>query len=178
MNTNGEVPSKEEINKRKNAIREYHQPLLDELGIPLVYVMGKMCMQDNDGNAVVFLYPTELEKGDDVYIEFTTRHYLPSTPERKLWKWKFNPNWKTLYPVVPGRDHRLVPFSEFTEVSFPTGSKYWDAPEDKRFELPVPGDEQDCPMKEMTMRDYMAIHMRIPVSLKTWLNKIVIENSK
>lgn len=175
MNTSNPVnekPSKEEIQKRKNEIREYHQPLLDSLGIPLVYVVGKMHKQNSEGNDVVFLFPTELERGDDVYIEFTTRDYLPATTERKLFKWCFNPNWKKDYPAVEGSDHRLIPFSEFKEVVAPVKA------ENIRFELPVPGDEEDCAMKDMTLRDHLTLKYGKPYSLKPWLNKIVIENSK
>ena len=176
MNTReDERPSKEEVNRRKNAIREHHQPLLDALGIPLVYVMGKMYKQDAEGRQVVFLYPTELEKGDDVYVEFTTRDYIPSTPDRKLWKWKFDAGWKK-YPVADGSDHRLVPFSEFEEVVPPASFKVPTVSHVSTFDLPLPGDEMDCPMKEMTLRDYMAIHKMIPVSLKPWLNELVIKS--
>jgi len=37
---------------------------------------------------------------------------------------------------------------------------------------------EDCPYSEMTLRDYMAIHTGKPVSLKDWLNELVIKNSK
>jgi hypothetical protein len=172
--TSNDPPSKEEIQRRKNALREHHQPLLDALGIPLVYVMGKMHKEDAQGNPVIFLFPTELEKGDDVYIEFTTREYIPSTKERKLYKWKFNKDWRKIYPAVDGSDHRLVPFKEFEEVLDPRQPSDGD----QRFPLPVPGDEEDAPMKEMTMRDYMAIHRNLPVSLKPWLNTLIIKNKQ
>jgi hypothetical protein len=177
MNTSEERPSKEEVNRRKNEIRAYHQPLLDALGIPLVYVMGKMQKQDAEGRQVVFLYPTELEKGDDVYVEFTTRDYIPCTLERKLWKWKFDAGWKK-YPVAEGSDHRLVPFSEFVEVVPPSNFKKNPAKEVQEFDLPLPGDEEDCFMKEMTLRDYASIHLKTPMSLKPWLNVLIVNSSK
>lgn len=188
----------EEVKKDRRIEQEkrrlIHQPTFDSLGIPkanfmskMVFVPSKIGLRDKH----IGIFPSEIKNKEDVYIEFGDINCVPENidgyPIGGLVKWRFNPNYHEEYPLAEPetgtRSRFFIPIAELILVTKPDKPKLRTAtPEVKKDverestsnELAsVPPDEIDPLTKEMTMRDYAAIHMRKPCSKKKWLNELI-----
>lgn len=167
--------------ERIAALLETHKPLFEKLGVSNPAFIPKMAYPD-EGELIISFYPSEVNKGEDVYTEFVSRDYEPEDPERRLWKWPYNPEYATEYrhsdPHPTTGDRRfLVPVDELIDVK-----KEMIATEEKStgqldaFSLiEAPDGNSDQPYSNMTMRDYAAIQWKQPVSHKQWLNELIIK---
>ena len=170
--TPGLSPEEKKANLKK--LREYHQPMLDALGIPDAYFVGKVHFKPH-GKLELFIsfFVSELNRGEDLYVEFSSKHNISEDPDRKLRKWKFNPHFAEEYERVdataPGSVRYLIPIEELVIMELPELEKRIQTK--MAFDVAIPND--DAPMSEMTILDYAAIHLKKPVSKKEWLNKIV-----
>lgn len=147
----------------REELRKYHEEFLpkDAIFVP------KMAYKPSGKNELfISFFPSELKKGVDLYVEFTSREFLPEDPNRKLYKWKFNPHYEQEYEKTSqDTDFRyLVPVQELTVIN--TVSKVA-----MEFELPDP--DTDLPIDQLTIRDLTAILLKKPVSRKKWLNEII-----
>lgn len=166
------TPKPEDKRENLKKLREYHQPLLDKLGLSDAILIGKLSYTPY-GKPTTEMYNaffhSEISKGQDVFIEFADKDNLPQFEDRTLYRWKFNAHFEEEYektePSATGIVRYLIPVSELTKVEAPT--------EEKMEEFNLTDPEQDLPMDQMTMRDYAAIHMRKPVSRKQWLNELI-----
>jgi hypothetical protein len=156
-------------------LREKHQPIFDKLSIPDASFIPKFAYLPKTGapEKVIAFFPSEINKGNDVYTEFVSIDYDPEDAERRLWKWKFNPQFDTEYEKstphpVTGHSRYLIPVNELIHVTLDKA----DGTQEK-IEFPLPDPDQDCPMDAMTLRDYAAIKLKAPVSHKPWLNDII-----
>lgn len=178
----GETHTPKPEDKRENLkkLREYHQPVLDKLGLSDAFFIGKLAYQPH-GKTELYnaFFQSEISKGQDVFIEFADQNNLPQREagllgkvevldERALYRWKFNPHFEEEYEKTPpsssGVVRYLIPISELVKV---------EAPAEDSLEFTLTDPDQDLPMDQMTMRDYAAIHMRKPVSMKPWLNALI-----
>lgn len=159
-------------------IRDYHAPLIRALGIsPLDFNM-KMPFYDKHGRYVVGIFGSEFKKDKGFFFELVTRDLDPLESERKVYKIGRNDNHEEEYEMNE-KGSFLVPVDELRVVN-PSSS----APVEKKPEQPQPAPvfsskpadpvEPDLPYSEMTIRDYMAIHTGRPVSLKPWLNDLLV----
>ena len=151
----------------REELKKFHQKKFDDNRIIDPVFIPKMAYKPSGKNELfIAFFPSELKKGVDLYTEFTSRDFTPEDPERKLYKWKYNPHYDTEYEKVPnkdGNDHRyLIPVEELVVVTEKAG-----------FELPDP--ETDLPLDRLTIRDVAAIFLNKPVSKKQWLNDIINE---
>lgn len=119
---------------------------------------------------------SEMQQKADTYTEFVSSTYISEDPERSLWKLEHNPEFETEYEKtaphpISGHCRYLVPVGELIKI---------ERPATKQLQIPLsPGiDADDEPMKDMTIRDYMAIHMRTPCSTKSYINKIINDSNK
>jgi hypothetical protein len=147
----------------REELRKYHEEFLpkDAIFVP------KMAYRPTGKNELfISFFPSELKKGVDLYVEFTSREFVPEDPNRKLYKWKFNPHYEQEYEKTSqDTDFRyLVPVQELTVIN--TVSKVAI-----EFELPDP--DTDLPIDQLTIRDLTAILLKKPVSRKKWLNEII-----
>jgi hypothetical protein len=170
-------------NKEKIAdLRVKHQPLFDEMSCTDALFFPKMAYPNANGEKIISFFPSEVSRGEDIYTEFVSRDYASEDPDRKLYKWKYNPFYETEYNTtaphpVTGDVRYEIPINELVEVVLDEIPWYTDEEIEKMaIDAALPDAEVDLPMAEMTMRDYAAIHLAIPVSRKPWLNDII--NSK
>lgn len=172
-----ETKDKPEDRKVKIAnLREKHQPIFDKLGIPDASFIPKFAYLPKTGaqEKVIAFFPSEINKGNDVYTEFVSIDYDPEDAERRLWKWKYNPQYDTEYEKTPphpvtGHSRYLIPVNELVHVVADSNA----AAQSKEIDFPLPDPDQDCPMEAMTLRDYAAIKLGVPASHKSWLNEII-----
>jgi len=155
---------KEKIKK----LREYHQLTLDGIGASEASFIPKMAYRPTGKTDLhIGFFESEINKGEDVFVEFTSKELEPEDPERNLYRWRFNPHYAEEYELLKTADGKsqryMVPVSEL--IAIPKA--------DKNFTIADP--DQDQPINQMTMRDLAAILLKKPVSHKEWLNKIIKE---
>lgn len=159
-------------------LKRFHQTKFDVLGVKDPLFIPKMAYKPTGkDDKVVSFFPSELKKGQDIYTEFVSREYDPEDlPERRLWKWRYNPYWETEYETVQhdaqGNVRYLIPVLEL----FPVGQNIISAEtaQMKMFDNLVDStDGVNAPITEMTILDFAAIMLKQPVSSKEWLNNII-----
>ena len=105
-------------------LRKYHEGTLNSLGKPAGYFCCKHGhIPENMDIKCIGLFDSEVSKGDDVFIEFTSMDYKPSDAARRLYKWEHNPHYKDAYNRNEKTSQWLIPTSELHVVSSPTVNK-------------------------------------------------------
>lgn len=177
-------------------IRNFHAPLIRDLGIsPLDFNM-KMPFYDKNGRYVVGVFGSEFKKDKGFFFELVTRDLDPLEADRKVYRIARNDNFEEEYEMNE-KGLFLVPVDELRIVNPQSVAISKDSAvlsNDKMFsskpvqqEQPKPQpvynskpqpviDLQDAPYSEMTIRDFMAIQTGRQVSLKPWLNKLISDN--
>lgn len=128
----------------------------------------------------VTFFTSELENAEkfdapkDIYIEFADIEYQPEDSDRALYKWKFNPHWRTEYDVVTskaGYERYAIPINE---LHFMTDDKKKQTQKPAQLEFDVTSIlTDDAPISDMSIRDLAAILLKKPVSKKSWLNELI-----
>lgn len=161
-------------------LREHHQPVLDYLGTPDAVLLGKLAYHPAAGESLhISFFESEISKANDVFVEFTNRDLDPEDANRTLYKYRFNPDFKTAYRTTEpsgqtGHVRYLVPVTELVKIDHKIVAKTQAATQ-QEFNLIDP--DHDCELGKATLRDVAAIFLRIPMSQKQWLNEMII-NSK
>jgi len=97
----------------------------------------------------ISFFPSELQKGEDIYTEFVSIEYESEDPKRTLYAFKVPNNWVDKYELVTsnsGFERHLIPVSELTAVSDVTSKiknleeKIKDVPD---YSIPNPETERD-----------------------------------
>jgi hypothetical protein len=153
--------------EKVDLLLEKHTGLFEKLGISNPLYIPKMVF---GSPSVFYIFPGELKHEKDVYIEKISKNYEPEDPERNLYRWSYNPNYKEDYEsktIGPsnftGDVCYIIPFIGLTKMEIVS--------EADEFNIPDP--TEDLPISELTIRDLTAILTGKAVSLKPWLNKII-----
>lgn len=188
----------EERRSKNKEIKAFHQATLDAIGIPNAILMSKMAYKATESpEKFIAFFESEIGKGEDIYIEFGNKELVAEKVEgyelRALLKYRNNPNYKSEYltsdPTEPNTRY-FIPISELVLVTKPVKKNLSTktttvatSPEKIDRESTVselkcaPIDNTDPLVKDLTIRDYAAIHMRKPMSNKTWLNDLIKAHS-
>ena len=181
--------------KRENGkkLREFHQPTFAKMGLVNPTLYGKLVYPRNSELYTSFFH-SEISRGNDIYIEATTRDFVPEKEDRALYMWKFNPHFDEEYEktveIDASKIRYLVPLSELIVIKRYTPEEVnpttkeeviveTDAEKeiienkDFDFDSPVKLTDKESPITEMTIRDFAAIMLKKPVSRKEWLNEII-----
>lgn len=131
---------------------------------PNALYMPKMAYRPSGKDDLhISFFPSELEKGEDIYTEFVSIDYDSEDPLRTLYKYKNNPHWKEEYELVTsnsGFQRHLIPVSELQVINDLNSRTDQDKVEDPFF-LPDP-DKKD-PM--------LSVLNRIATALEKLANK-------
>lgn len=178
ISTTSTTPKPEDKRDKLKKLREFHQPTLNTLGVNDTAFIPKFAYPPHGKTEkYVAFFQSEISKGQDIFVEFCDKDNNPQFEDRALYRWKFNPRFEEEYEKTEpspttGHIRYLVSISEFLKVKDYTDDSSQDDPSQlKEFELADP--DVDLPMDQMTIRDYAAIHMKKPVSMKPWLNEII-----
>ena len=161
-------------------LKEFHQETFNAIGIQDAIFVPKMAYRPIGKSEIcISFFASEINKGEDVFVEFCSKENIPEDPERKLYKWHYNPHFheeydKTEPNPVSGHVRYLVPIEELIIIEKPKAEVKTEI-EFKEFNLPDP--EDDLPFDQMTMRDFAAIILKKPCSRKNWLNTLIINNN-
>ena len=159
-------------------------PILKENSIPLEKFIPKAVFEDNN-ETYVKLFPGELGKESDFYIELVTQNYEPllsAEGVREIRYWKYNPHYKDEYKhqVLMTVDVYLIPILELPIVGSHKVETIKATPvkpvdNSGKDKIPPRGISltKDAPYSSMTIRDYFAITHKKPVSFKPWLNELI-----
>ena len=169
--------STEERKKRIQDLYEYQMEKFMQEGVSEPLFIPKMAYKPStkDEKHITF-FASELERAEyydvpkNVYTEFISSEYIPEDAKRTLYKWVFNPHWRTEYDVIEAtesiQERYMIPVAELRIVQ--------QAAAQKEIKLPAldlgPTDE---PFNMLTIRDLAAIMLKKPVSNKQWLNEII-----
>lgn len=146
---------------------------------------------------VVSMFPSEMECGEDIYMELTDGNNYPMHENPVLYKLRHNPYYKQgEYEVIPPDPSRnknaetyLVPLSELEIIAGSNSSAVVEkkvapvAPKKPLVSTSILSDEspfqkekEDAHYSELTIRDLAAILLKSPVSNKKWLNNLITTN--
>lgn len=183
-NTMDTIDNKEEREKNLEMIREYHQGLLDNLGVDKDRLKPKCVYTFKSGN-VIGVYDSEfkLAMNGGMYFEITDKNNYPQDINRTVYKCPVNPEYQTEYEPSPWRKGSwLVPLEELrivnpTSVAISGASALVDIvniQKDKAAKPIIKKEEPtDTPFNEITLRDLYAVLHNKPVSKKEWLNNLI-----
>ena len=102
-------------------LREEHQPHFDSVGEKHALYIPKMAYRPSGKDDLhISFFPSELEKGKDIYTEFVSIQYESEDPKRTLYLVKHNPHWKEEYELITsnsGFERHLIPVSELKPMN-------------------------------------------------------------
>lgn len=159
-------------------LKEKHERLfgLEGVGSNAKFIPKMAYIPRGQDERVIALFPSEIKGDQDVYTEFVSSEYDPEDPERRLWKWPFNPHWEEEYGTTEphhktGHVRYLIPIDELLDVAQAHYNAEVAEVKEKQFDLPDSDDDQ--PINQLTIRDKAAIDWKLPVSRKPWLNNLI-----
>lgn len=169
------------------AIRDYHQELINDLKILRTDFNMKMPFYSSTGEMVVGIFASEFKKEKGFFFELVTRGLEPINNERTVYRVQpsetfqdeYELNEKGSYLVALDELRTVNPQSvAISKSSAVTSSDRFNtkqavAPTAPEVLYKAPAPMEDLPYSEMTIRDYYAIHTGKPVSVKTWLNELI-----
>jgi hypothetical protein len=170
----------EDKRDRLKKLREFHQKTLDTIGVSDALFIPKMAYRPYGKTELhIAFFASEINKGEDVYVEFASKELVPEDPERRLYKWRFNPHFEEEYEKteahpVTGHFRYLVPTEELIHIK--TFEVQTPAPVVEEIvprEFDLVDANTDLPLDQLTIRDLAAIMLKRPVSQKPWLNEII-----
>ena len=154
-------------------LREEHEDYFQTMGIINALYIPKMAYRPSGKDDLhVSFFPSELEKGKDIYTEFVSIQDESEDPKRTLYLVKHNPHWKEEYELITsnsGFERHLIPVSELKAINDVTsrGQKFTtkDIKEDfDKIKLPDPETGRD-------MLDVLKGIERALLSISNKLNK-------
>jgi len=182
ITTGKKMISPEERKRIIAEMREYHMPYLSKLEDGTWRFIAKMRYGFPPDRSKFF--ENEIDGSRELYVEWVSRFYQPED-DRRLYRYKFNPDYLSEYPkettpegyewfVVPADRFELVKEGEVHKELVPEKKEVFQESLDLDFDIINP--DEDCPMDNITLRDWAAILLKAPVSRKEWLNKLIKES--
>ena len=102
-------------------LRQEHQPYFDKSNNKNALYIPKMAYRPTGKDELhVSFFPSELEKGQDIYTEFVSIEYDTEDPKRTLYLIKNNPHWKEEYELITsssGFERHIIPASELKVIN-------------------------------------------------------------
>ena len=103
------------------SLREEHDDYFQTEGIVNALYIPKMAYRPTGKDELhVSFFPSEFEKGEDIYTEFVSIDYDTEDPKRTLYYHKNNPHWKEEYEMITsnsGFQRHIIPVSEIKVVN-------------------------------------------------------------
>lgn len=173
--------------EKLEAIRSFHQELINDLGIPKTDFNMKMPFYDQQGRMVVGIFSSEFKKEKGFFFELINRALDPADSERKVYRVPPSNSFDEEYELNEKGSY-LVPLDELrvanpASVAISKSSAVTSSDKvlsqkqvikDMAYKAPAP--MEDAPYSELTIRDFYAIHSGKPVSAKGWLNELIKNN--
>lgn len=111
----------EQRKKKVATLREEHEDYFQKEGKINALYIPKMAYRPSGKDELhVSFFPSELEKGRNIYTEFVSIDYDTEDPKRTLYFLKHNPHWKEEYELVTsnsGFERHIIPVSELKIIN-------------------------------------------------------------
>ena len=108
-------------------LKEEHENYFQKSGNTNALQIPKMAYRPSGKDDLhVSFFPSELEKGEDIYTEFVSIDYNSEDPKRTLYLHKYNKHWKEEYELVTsnsGFERHLIPVNELIIINDITSRK-------------------------------------------------------
>ena len=108
-------------------LREEHENYFQTMGIINALYIPKMAYRPSGKDELhVSFFPSELQKGRDIFTEFVSIDYDSEDPKRTLYLLKHNAHWAEEYEIVTsssGFERHIVPVSELKVINDVTDRK-------------------------------------------------------
>ena len=102
-------------------LREEHENYFQTMGVINALYIPKMAYRPSGKDELhVSFFPSELQKGRDIYTEFVSIEYDSEDPKRTLYLLKHNAHWAEEYEIVTsssGFERHIVPVSELKVIN-------------------------------------------------------------
>lgn len=128
------------------------------------------------GQECISMFPFELNKSEDLYIQLTDFDF--NSVDDRLFVYKHNKHWEEEY-VQNQWIEKLqvntynVPLELLQPVEEKPVKKKESAQKTFEFSADFIDTDADAMMNQMTIRDFVAIFHKVPVSKKTWINDVI-----
>jgi hypothetical protein len=136
-----------ERKKRVAKLREEHEDFFQKNGIINALYIPKMAYRPTGKDDLhVSFFPSELEKGRDIYTEFVSIEYETEDPKRTLYLIKQNAHWKEEYELITsssGFERHIIPVSELKVMNDVTDRSEEKIATIDDFTIPNPETERD-----------------------------------
>lgn len=110
-----------ERKKKVSELKEEHEDYFQTIGnINALYIPKMAYRPAGKDELFVSFFPSELEKGGDIYTEFVSINYETEDPKRTLYLHKHNPHWKEEYELVTsnsGFERHMIPVNELEIIN-------------------------------------------------------------
>tara|TARA_R110001583_G_scaffold101748_1_gene248224 strand:- start:239 stop:766 length:528 start_codon:yes stop_codon:yes gene_type:complete len=127
INTKDKNMTPAERKEKVLKLREEHQDYFIVNKIEKALYIPKMAYRPTGKDELhVSFFPSELEKGQDIYTEFVSIEYDTEDPKRTLYLIKHNPHWKEEYELITsssGFERHIIPASELKVINDVTDRK-------------------------------------------------------
>ncbi len=146
-------------------LKEEHRDYFDKNSLDPLYIPKMAYRPAGKDELYVSFFPSELEKGQDIYTEFVSINYDSEDPKRTLYLHKYNAHWKQEYELVTsssGFERHMIPVSELQVIN--------DVTNRKEEEIKTIFDLEDLPNPDDT-DPIVKVLTRIAVALEKISNK-------
>jgi len=127
ISTKNKIMTPSERKEKVGKLREEHEDYFQTIGnIKALYIPKMAYRPSGKDELYVSFFPSELEKGEDIYTEFVSINYESEDPKRTLYLHKHNPHWKQEYELITsnsGFERHLIPVSELQIINDVTNRK-------------------------------------------------------
>ena len=102
-------------------LKKEHEDYFQTMGIINALYIPKMAYRPSGKDDLhVSFFPSELQKGKDIFTEFVSIDYDSEDPKRTLYLLKHNAHWSEEYEIVTsssGFERHIVPVSELKVIN-------------------------------------------------------------
>ena len=102
-------------------LRQEHEDYFQKEGNINALYIPKMAYRPSGKDELhVSFFPSELQKGKDIFTEFVSIEYVSEDPKRTLYLLKYNDHWSEEYETVTsssGFERHIIPVSELKVIN-------------------------------------------------------------
>ena len=170
ISTKNKIMTSAERKEKVAKLRQEHEDYFQKSGnVDALYIPKMAYRPAGKDELYVSFFPSELEKGKDIYTEFVSINYESEDPKRTLYLHKYNAHWKSEYELVTsnsGFERHMIPVNELIVINDVTNRNEKETKSIFELDdLPNPDDNKD------DSSGLVKVLTRIAIALETIANK-------
>ena len=109
--------------ERKEKVKELsaeHEKYFGTLKHDFQYIPKMAYRPSGKDELHISFFPSELQKGKDIYTEFVSIDYESEDPKRTLYLWEYNAHWEEEYELIEsssGFQRHIIPVGELKVIN-------------------------------------------------------------